>query len=273
MLRRSFLGTTAALLAVGCVPAEDPSTPRVSAGGTSLVLGSRPRVVGPSGASLEIEAARHLVVRFDADGSVTATMGGLGTEVGALNGPAQVGFAPNGDAWVLDRGNGRVQRFDPAGFPVAVLEAPDATALAIGADGTLALGEATRGQVRIVGEDGSLVRVVELGAVPRDVAWAPDGQLVVLTYAGGLVRSGPRTFDTLLSPGSLAFPLGVAVADDGRIFVAEAGAFALRVLAADGSTIEAVRSVLDDGRLAQPVQVSAHGSVALVTMVPGPREA
>ena len=63
------------------------------------------------------------VLKFDANGTYLATLGGPGTETGKLSEPVGVEVAANGDIYVADAWNARIQKFDKdlkelAAFPV-----------------------------------------------------------------------------------------------------------------------------------------------------------
>ena len=55
------------------------------------------------------------VVVFDPDGSCRGTWGVPGTAPGEFDTPHSVAVAPDGSIWVSDRGNARIQRFEPDG--------------------------------------------------------------------------------------------------------------------------------------------------------------
>lgn len=60
-----------------------------------------------------VDAVQDQVEVFDLDGRPLLQIGGHGTEPGRLVAPRQLAFGPEGDLWVSEYGNYRIQAFDP----------------------------------------------------------------------------------------------------------------------------------------------------------------
>jgi hypothetical protein len=129
------------------------------------------------------------------------------------------------------------------GFPPGTMVPADAvpTSVALGPDGDLYVGELV-GFPFPVG-DANIYRVPACGGTPQvaeggftavvDVAFGPDGSMYVLEMAkngllagfmlgdwtGALIRVAPDGTRTEIAPGTLTAPGGVAVGNDGRIYV------------------------------------------------------
>ncbi|MFN3076636.1 MAG: 6-bladed beta-propeller [Alphaproteobacteria bacterium] len=84
---------------------ERPSAVAVNADGTRVY------VVDTGG----VKSEKHHVVVFNQDGEKIQTIGSRGTEEGQFNLPVSAAVAPNGNLYVVDGGNFRVQAFDPTG--------------------------------------------------------------------------------------------------------------------------------------------------------------
>jgi DNA-binding beta-propeller fold protein YncE len=64
------------------------------------------------------DAKAHCIVAMDLQGHVVHRFGSRGAGTGELNAPAQLDCAEDGDVWVADALNFRVQRFSSAGEPL-----------------------------------------------------------------------------------------------------------------------------------------------------------
>lgn len=271
MDRRSFLGVATACVAVGC---STPPTAAPQLGQSpdraGLQVAVRPRLAAADGTSVELDRLAGLVIRRDANGSTVSLSGGFGTGPEQLNGPEAVGLAPNGDCWVLDRGNRRLQRYDRAGQLVHTVPAEHATAFAVASTGALILAEAVPSRVRFLNAEGTELQAVELDAIPVDVAVRADGEVLVLTQARQvLALDGSGVLRVLVDGTQLTWPTGLGVDAEGRIVVADAGAFQLVTFQADGRAHDTTTLTLDDGRRAQPIRVQGDVAGVAVTVVAG----
>jgi DNA-binding beta-propeller fold protein YncE len=109
------------------------------------------------------------VLKFDANGTYLATLGGPGTETGKLNEPVGVEIAANGDIYVADAWNARIQRFDKdlkelAAFPVPGWLANDPTTkpyLALLPEGDIIASDPTHQRVLRLQTDGRIAAVYQ----------------------------------------------------------------------------------------------------------------
>jgi hypothetical protein len=107
----------------------------------------------------------YTVQRLAADGTAIATWGAKGSGPGEFggdySGPRGIAVGPDGSVFVVDPGNGRIQKFAPDGTYLATIragqvEADDmfgATGIAVDAAGTIYL--ADRSQIQLFNSDGS----------------------------------------------------------------------------------------------------------------------
>lgn len=264
MDRRSFLGGLTASLVVGCAPTGEALLSEVAMD-LALATSEQARLYAPDGGYVVLDTMRHEVVRMSQEGNVVHRLGGLGAEAGKLNGPRQFAFAPNGDVWILDGGNRRLQRFDASGRSVAVVPVESASAFAVRTDGQLVVSDAQRQTVQVLHPDGRIVIEHSLPSAPRSVAVGADGRIVVATYDGG-VLSIDREVVELVPAGTIGFSQGIAVHADGRVLVGDGTANAVRAYTRSGRAAGVQYLHLDDGRVAQPLglQVDARGLQVVV---------
>lgn len=64
---------------------------------------------------------RDEILIFDTNGSIKQTIGGNGNSLGRFRGPSSLSFDKNGNLYVADTGNQRIQKFDRTGSPALEL--------------------------------------------------------------------------------------------------------------------------------------------------------
>ncbi len=231
--------------------------------------GPRPRFLrpmgvafGPEGRIYVTDAGNNRVAVFSRRGRFLFEFGEFGVakplpggtaswEPGRLNYPTGIDVDEDGDVYVADFRNDQIQVFDSEGrflrrFP----------------DPHLPVGQGSAGQ------DGTGIAVTDV-SVRGDLVYATDTyQVVIFTKAGEFVRQfgrpGPR-------PQDLDHPNGVAVAEDGTIYVADSNHNRLTAFSPEGTALWNVGSpigfadVADEEGLGLPrgVAVLADGRVAV----------
>jgi streptogramin lyase len=221
-------------------------------------------VVGEGGLVFAADPGNNRIDRWLAsrvsDYLHSANFGSAGSADGQMSGPADVALSPTGDLWVLDSGNGRIQRFGPDGQFISKFAIPEgstgfltkAKGLAVDAAGNLLVTEQQRvqklspsgqslakfgsfgsqlGQLQYpsgiaVGADGS----IWVGDASRVQRFTPEGQPIEVVATGG---SGA---------GQVNQPRGIAVAPDGDVAVVEAGSNRVSVFDEDGDFLRHVGS-------------------------------
>lgn len=157
---------------------------------------SKPTDVKIRGARVYVaDVGRHQVLVLDREGKLIQAIGGPGEENGAFRFPNGIALGEDGTLYVADSGNNRVQVFDQAGNFLR----------AVGSESNPLT--AARG----IFVDGAGRLFVVAGLLNQVVAFAPDGK--ELYRLGG--RGG--------GPQSLFLPNGIYVAQDGTLYVTEAG--------------------------------------------------
>jgi len=159
--------------------------------------GPRGVAVGPWGRIYVTDTGMHRVVVFDRDGTRVAEWGEKGWVPGQFVEPVGIAFDAWGHIWIADTGNHRLQVFDTAGRFLREWAVP----------GWGEEGEPFRepyldtdGQGNVYVTDPSRHRILVLDG-------RGEYRFVLGDYGGG-----PGQFDT---------PIGVAVGDDGRLYVTD----------------------------------------------------
>jgi DNA-binding beta-propeller fold protein YncE len=117
-----------------------------------------------------VQSIRHQITVFNAEGEQLSIVGGRGHEAGQLNHPSQIDVASNGDLWVLDAGNFRVQHFSASGEFIHAWgkagrfmgQFARPRGLAVSADGLVFVSDAAFQNVQIFDQQGSLL--LDVGA-------------------------------------------------------------------------------------------------------------
>ena len=171
----------------------------------------------------ELEAVPYVDPYADRMTTLSAgvQIGGPGSAPGQLSGPRGIAIAPNGELYVADAMNHRIQRFS--------------------ADGLL------------ISKWGSFAAAPEGGAAPPgtfnepwDVAVGPDGSVYVADTwnhriqrftAEGEYLSSFGSFGQTGEPSAFWGPRAIAIDNDGRLFVADTGNKRIAIFDAEGNSI------------------------------------
>ncbi|MFQ5764357.1 MAG: NHL repeat-containing protein [Rhodospirillales bacterium] len=188
---------------------------------------------------------------FGLDGTPRRIIGGAGEGPGRFRAPGGVAVAPDGDLFVVDFYNQRVQRLRPDGSFVRQWGTPGETGIgagafnyptdvALGPDETLYVADGYNDRVQVFGPDGGFLRKwggpfgVNIhgpfrGWFATVTALAVDrtGHVFAADFYNNRVQkfAPDGTFLTAFGdgegPGRLAYAMGVAVASDGSVFVTD----------------------------------------------------
>ena len=220
--------------------------------------------VGGGGLIWAADAGNNRIDRWLAspvsDQLLSASIGSAGSGDGQLSSPADVALSPSGDLWILDRGNGRIQRFGPDGQFISKFAIPEVAegiltrpkALALDAAGNLLVTEGHRvqklspsgQQLAKFGTSGSgagqFFYSFGVTAGADGSIWVGDTSRVQRFTAAG------EYIETVAANGSGAgqvkSPLGIATAPDGDVLVADSGNNRISIFDEDGDFVRSFGS-------------------------------
>lgn len=225
--------------------------PAIGTGATAL---SSPYGVHVDASGIYVaDTGGNVVRKFNAAGTLLATIDGRTAGARPLSAPAAVAVDAGGNVWVADTGNSLVQKFNAAGAHLASIDGSASgggalvmpLGLALGAGGGILVADTGNGLVRRFAASGAPAGSGDAGPVrlskPRGVAVDASGQPWVADTGNGLlVAFGPTGPVRTLGGGTgaaLASPWAMAHAPGGVVWVAETGANAVRKLDAHGATL------------------------------------
>jgi sugar lactone lactonase YvrE len=216
--------------------------------------------LAPDGSLVVADTGAHVIRRVTMDGAIT-TIAGDGTP-GFVDGPAAqarfsgpVGVAVDrtGRIIVADTYNDRIRAIDPdgtvrtiaGGAAVGTADGPGALArfdtpcgVAIAPDGRILVADTGNGLLRAIAPDGTVSTLATTGVPlerPMAVAAAEDGELFIADESGIIVAVSSSGQARIVAGNSSGFqdgegdearfrrPSGIALADDSRLLVTDAG--------------------------------------------------
>lgn len=175
------------------------------------------------------------------DGAIAVIAGGPGSH-GALDEPIGVAFATDGALYIADEKHGVVQRLDPDGTLETIAGGGDHAVPQV-RDGDPATSVDMGNPSYVVLDDGGNLYVSDFSA---NVVWRIDPAGMVTRFAGtGDAGSsgdgGPATEATF------SFPTGLALDDEGTLYVSDAENHRVRMIGLDG-TIQTVAGTGEPGK-------------------------
>jgi DNA-binding beta-propeller fold protein YncE len=131
-------------------------------------------------------------------------------------------------------------------------------------DDTVLVTDSNNGRVLVLDRQGAFIRGLLTGGLPRGIAALPDGRFVVADAALGVVRSysaaGQQTSEAGgagETAGMFATPSGVAISEDGRVFVGDTG----------NGRVDVLRMPDAASRAASAVPSSGSWTIALIALL------
>jgi uncharacterized protein (TIGR03663 family) len=164
--------------------------------------GPREIAISPAGEVFVTDTGNKRVQVFGLDGTFKRMFGGAGSGPGQFNEQVGISLDNQGNVWVADTWNKRIQKLSPNGDPLGSIPVPDGwdsqavtnkPYLAAAADGRVVASFPDQGRVVVFGPDGQQPKELSLpgGTTPVGVAVAPDGRLLVADARGNVVDSLP----------------------------------------------------------------------------------
>ncbi len=290
MDRRKFIGISSSAAAVACLapltvtgcssPRSSNSRGRYDPG--PYTVGSDHVIFDDKGPAYILDVDGHQIIRLNKKGKAVGTFASLGSNPGKLNQPIDATVSENGQLFVLDQGNGRVQVFNSDGQHHDVLAdgSPEQGGLFMPRDlavsgNRLYVSDTLHHRVAVFNMKGKLVGAIGQDSDissdkdghlngPRGLAIDQKGRVHVLDAGDAKVR----VFKTDGKPlfkyagygkkrGKLLSPTSIASDDQGRIFITDPSHDRVHVFAEDGEFEGRFQPVDERGRPVVAARVSA----------------
>ena len=168
----------------------------------SVFWGPREVAVSSTGDVYVTDTGNKRIQVFGPDGSFKRMFGGAGSGPGQFNEEVGLSIGPDGNLWVADTWNNRIQELSPQGDPLKSIPVESGWQsqavtnkpyIAVDAEGRIYATFPDQGRVTVFSSDGQQLNDVALpgGTSPVGVAVAPDGRLVVADARGNIIDSLP----------------------------------------------------------------------------------
>jgi DNA-binding beta-propeller fold protein YncE len=205
--------------------------------------------IGPDGSIWTTDVQGHTVMKMNAKGDVLLTLGTRGQSgswdeaagTRLLFEPADIGFGPNGDVFVVEghgRGEGRVLRFDKSGKFITSWGGKGAApgqfdqphSILVNAQNQVLVADRENRRVQVFDLDGRFIRQWAFKGLPCGLLVGPDRQLYLATgFSGQILRldadGKPVAMMGQPGPGPALGEFGeahyMAIAPNGDIYVAD----------------------------------------------------
>jgi len=177
-----------------------------SKGSTSTEQGSfwGPRSIAINGAGevFVTDTGNKRIQVFGLDGNFKRMFGGAGSAPGQFNEEVGLTLDTQGNVWVADAWNNRIQELTPNGEPITSIPVPSGwdnpavtnkPYVAVDPQGRVIASFPDQGRLVMYGSDGQQIKELPLpaGTTPVGVTVAPDGRLLVADARGNVVDSLP----------------------------------------------------------------------------------
>jgi sugar lactone lactonase YvrE len=164
--------------------------------------GPRAIAISPAGEVYVTDTGNKRVQVFGLDGSFKRMFGGSGSAPGQFNEEVGLSLDPSGNVWIADTWNNRVQEFSSNGEPMTAFSVGNGWTsqavtnkpfLAVDSQSRIVASFPDQGRVVMYSPEGQQLKELSLptGTSPVGVAVAPDGRLLVADSRGNVVDSLP----------------------------------------------------------------------------------
>src|SRR4051794_33769375 len=206
--------------------------------------------VESTGTLLVANAPANAVYRYSSAGEELGHFGTDGSGDGQMHNPLDVAIGPNGDIYVADNGNNRVERFSASGtyvsqiantaLPAAFDGFPHTSHLSVDAAGNVYVSDGGNKSIRKFDPSGALVATFGTTgegtlATAGGTGVDPAGNLYVADMGNSRIAvfKPDGTFAASIGKGILGSPVDVAVDPSGNVYVADPGPEGIIKLAND----------------------------------------
>ena len=278
------------------IGAWDGSNDAAGKFGTAFGQGPQNLTVDDNGLIYVADTWNHRVVVFDPQGAMVREPGQRGVQVdtmdspdpnvdtGRFYGPRGVAVS-NGEIYITDTGNERVQvfaadgtflrTFGGTGTEPGKLKEP--TGIAIGPDGNVYVADSENARISVFSKNGDFIRVMPVaswqgeGMLVNNLAFGPNGLLYATNPSAASFAVIDPNSGAIVYEGdggqALSQPVGITVAPNGMIYIADGGSsrviwFALDVQLPEtpGASPEASPAASPSGSPQGPVQGPSVGT-------------
>ncbi len=164
--------------------------------------GPRSIAISPAGEIYVTDTGNKRIQVFGLDGTFKRMFGGDGSAPGQFKEEVGVALDAQGNVWVADTWNARIQKLSPNGDPLAQISIPNGWQsqsvtnkpyLAVDAQGRVIASFPDQGRLVLFAADGQQIKEIPTqdNAAPVGVALAPDGRILVAEARGNVVESLP----------------------------------------------------------------------------------
>jgi DNA-binding beta-propeller fold protein YncE len=165
-----------------------------------IFWGPRAVAVSRAGEVFVTDTGNKRIQVFTLNGEFKRMFGGEGSEPGLFREQVGIALDANGNVWVADTWNSRIQQLDPNGQPLAAFPVPagwesqnvaNKPYIAVDQRGRIAATFPEQGRVLVFSATGEQVTEVRPTdrAAPVGVSVAPDGRLIVADARGNVVQA------------------------------------------------------------------------------------
>lgn len=239
-------------------------------------------VAGSKGRLWIADTANNRVQEFSVYGAraeLTAhssSFGSHGTASGQFKAPAGAAIDPDGDVWIVDRDNHRVQQFSSSGEFISQFGSGESllwtpSDLAIDSAGDVWVADTGNHVIREFSPSGEQISVFELGVWPKAIAVDDEDNILAFhTYPQELVRldQSGEVLEVIGSagsgPGQYGAIKGIDVGPGGSVWIADSTNNRVAEFDSDGDFVQQFGSAgTGDGQLSAPngIDVTEDGEV------------
>jgi DNA-binding beta-propeller fold protein YncE len=163
-----------------------------------IFWGPRAIAINPAGEVYVTDTGNKRVQVFGLDGTFKRMFGGVGAGPGQFNEEVGLALDAQGNVWIADTRNARIQKLSPTGEPLAQIPVPSGWEsqnvtnkpyLAVDAQGRIIASFPDQGRLLVFGADGQQLKDIPLpgNGSPVGVAVAPDGRIMVADSRGNVI--------------------------------------------------------------------------------------
>jgi len=210
--------------------------------------------------------------------SYMSQFGSLGTGDGQFYNPEALAIAGNGNIYVADKGNSRVEQFTGNGTYVSQFSTPSSQALAIAGNGNVYVTDNLNSHIEEFTSSGTYMS--QFGSLgtgdgqfynPEALAIAGNGNIYVLDTlsdrveeftSSGTYMSQFGTYGT--GDGQFSSPIGVAIASNGNVYVIDGSNSRIEEFTSSGTYVSQFGTYGDgDGQFDYPmgIAIASNGNV------------